>query len=402
MRITRIPVVVWVKRSAIVALLVAIAGAIVWSLLPKPVPVEVVAITRGPLTVTVDEDGRARVEDRYTIAAPLAGTLARIELDPGDSISAGGVVARIAPVPPPLLDVRSRRELEGQVAVARARQAQAAAVVERAQANHRYQATELDRVRKLVERGALAGVELERQELAADVARRELESARFGAAIAADELATARALVARLGEPAAEGDEVVVRAPVSGQVLRVIAPSAGVVAPGTPLVEVGDPSRLEIVVDVLTADAAEIERGTAVELSGWGGPALRGVVRLVEPSAVTRVSALGVEEQRVAVVVDLLDPPSSWRGLGDGWRVDARITVWSAPDVVQVPLGALFRDEASWAVYVVEGGRARLRRIDLGRRGTSLAEVTQGLSPGERVIFHPSERVAAGTRVVTE
>ena len=402
MRITRIPVVVWVKRSAVAAILVAIAGAIVWSLLPEPVPVEAVTIARGPLTVTVDEDGQARVQDRYTIAAPLVGTLARIELDPGDSMSAGAVVARIAPVPPPLLDVRSRREIEGQVAVARARQAQAAAVVERAQANQRYQASELARVRKLVERGALAGVELERQELAADVARRELESARFGGAIAADELATARALLARMQQPGAEGDEVVVRSPVSGRVLRVIAQSAGVVAPGTPLVEVGDPSRLEVVVDVLTADAADIEPGTPVALTGWGGPPLRGAVRLVEPSAVTRVSALGVEEQRVAVVIDLLDPPSAWRGLGDGWRVDARIAVWSAPDVVQVPLGALFRDEESWAVYVVAGGRARLRRIDLGRRGESLAEVKQGLAPGERVVFHPSERVADGTRVVVD
>lgn len=402
MRITRIPVVVWVKRSAVAAILVAIAGAIVWSLLPEPVPVEAVTIARGPLTVTVDEDGQARVQDRYTIAAPLVGTLARIELEPGDSLSAGAVVARIAPVPPPLLDVRSRREIEGQVAVARARQAQAAAVVERAQANQRYQASELARVRKLVERGALAGVELERQELAADVARRELESARFGGAIAADELATARALLARMQQPGAEGDEVVVRSPVSGRVLRVIAQSAGVVAPGTPLVEVGDPSRLEIVVDVLTADAADIEAGTPVELTGWGGPPLRGAVRLVEPSAVTRVSALGVEEQRVAVVIDLLDPPSAWRGLGDGWRVDARIAVWSAPDVVQVPLGALFRDDDSWAVYVVADGRARLRRIDLGRRGESLAEVKQGLAPGERVVFHPSERVADGTRIVVD
>jgi HlyD family secretion protein len=402
MRITRIPVLTWVKRSAVAAILVAIAGAIAWSLLPKPVPVEAVTIARGPLTVTVDEDGRARVDDRYTIAAPVAGTLARIALEPGDTVSAGAVVARIVPVPPPLLDARTRREIEGQVAVARARQAQTLSVIERAEANRKYQDSELARVRGLVERGVLAGAELERQELTTSVATREVESARFGAAIAADELATARALVARLDQPGRDGDEVIVRSPVSGRVLRVIAQSEGVVAPATPLVEIGDPARLEVVVDVLTADAAAIEPATPVELTGWGGPPLRAAVRLVEPSAVTRVSALGVEEQRVAVVVDLLDPPAQWRGLGDGWRVDARIAVWSAPDVVQVPLGALFRDEESWAVYILRDGRARLRRIELGRRGQAHAEVRGGLVPGERVVFHPSERVTDGARVVVD
>ncbi|MBZ0238443.1 MAG: HlyD family efflux transporter periplasmic adaptor subunit, partial [Deltaproteobacteria bacterium] len=179
--------------------------------------------------------------------------------------------------------------------------------------------------------------------------------------------------------------------------------SERIVAAGTPLVEIGDPAALEIVTDVLSRDAVGVTAGTPVWIEDWGGPgALEGRVRRVEPSGFTKVSALGVEEQRVAVVIDLLDPPSAWRGLGDGWRVDARIAVWSAPDVVQVPLGALFRDEESWAVYVVAGGRARLRRIDLGRRGESLAEVKQGLAPGERVVFHPSERVADGTRVVVD
>jgi HlyD family secretion protein len=341
----------------------------------------------------------ARVQDRYVVAAPLAGTLARIELHPGDSVAAGAVIARIAPLPPPLLDARSRSDVEGRVAVARARVKQAGAAVARATASHDYAAAELARVRGLVERGALPGAELERHQLAADLAGRELESARFGAAIAADELATARALATRLVEGSVADEEIVVRAPVGGRVLRVLAESEGAVAPGTPLVELGDPARLELVIDVLTADAAEIVAGAPVELTGWGGAPLHGAVRLVEPSATTRVSALGVEEQRVAVIVDLVDPPATWRGLGDGWRIEARIVTWSAPSVLQVPLGALFRDGERWAVYVVDAGRARLRHVELGHRGSADAEVTSGLEAGQRVIFHPSERVRDGVRV---
>lgn len=399
MHATRSLIFAWVKRGVLAAVLVAIGAAIVWALLPKPAPVETAVVRRGPLTVTVDEDGRARVQDRYVVVAPLAGTLARIELHPGDAVAAGAELARIAPSPPPLLDTRTRRELDGRIAIARARQRQAGTAVARAEAARQYADTELERTARLADRGGVAGAERDRQQLSADLAARELESARFGAAIAADELATALALAARLGKPATDGEELAVRAPVPGLVLRVITASEGAVGPGTPLVELGDPARLEIVIDVLTADAARIARGAAVELTGWGGPALRGAVRLVEPSATTRVSALGVEEQRVAVIVDLLDPPSAWHGLGDGWRVEARIVVAAAAEVTLVPLAAVFRDGDGWAVYAVEGGRARLRRVVLGRRSATDAEVESGLAPGARVIFHPGERIADGVRV---
>lgn len=399
MRITRHLLFASVRRLAVAAVGIAIAAAIAWSLVPRPAPVETAVVRRGPLAVAVREDGRARVQDRYVVTAPLAGTLARIELEPGDAVTAGAPLARIAPLPPPLLDARARGEVDGRVAIARARRKQAAAAVARAEATQRFAADELARARVLAGRGAVPGAERARHELAADVAARELESARFGAAIAADELQTALALAARLGKRPPADEELVVRAPVAGRVLRVLAASEGAVGPGTPLVELGDPDRLEVVVDVLTADAAAIEPGAPVELDGWGGGTLRAVVRRVEPSATTRVSALGVEEQRVAVVVDLLDPPAARRGLGDGWRVEARIVTWSAPDVVLVPLAALFRDGDGWAVYAVEGGRARLRRVELGRRGAADGEVRAGLAPGERVIFHPGERIADGVRV---
>ena len=397
MRIAGIPMSRWVKRIAVALALVGIIGIIVWSLVPQPVPVETRTIARGDLTVTVDEEGRARVRDRHVLTAPLAGTLGRIELDPGDAVAVGDMIARIAPMPAPLLDERSRSELEGRVAIGQARVKQAGTAVAGAETRARFADDELARARTLAEKNAAPRVELERAELAAELARRELESARFAAAVAADELATARAMARRRARGG--GEEVEVRAPVAGVVLRVLAPDAGAVAPGTPLVEIGDPARLELAIDVLTADAVEIAPGAPAAIVGWGGPALDAVVRRVEPSATTRISALGVEEQRVLVIADLVDPPSAWAGLGDGWRIEAEITTWEGEDLLIVPLAALFRDGEAWAVYVVEDGRARLRHVEIGRRNDSAAEVLGGLAAGDEVILHPSERVDEGVRV---
>jgi HlyD family secretion protein len=394
----RTPLLRWLKRLAVVAVLATIAGVIAWSFVPKPVPVETARVVRGPFEVTVDEDGRARVQDRYIIAAPLAGTIARLELHPGDSVAAGAVIARLAPLPSPLLDTRSRAELDGRLGAARARRKQAAATVRRAEAAAAYARTELARAERLAREGAAPGAELDRRRLEADVAARDLDSARFAAAVADDELATAQALIARLGRRAVADEELVVRAPVAGRVLRVFAESEGAIAPGTPLVEIGDPTRLEVVADLLTADAVAVRPGAPVTIAGWGGAPLAGTVRLVEPSATTRISALGVEEQRVAVVVDLADGEQA-RGLGDGWRVEVRIVTWSGDDVVQVPLGALFRDGDRWAVFIVDDGRAVQRWLELGQRGTMTAEVVTGLAPGDAVILHPTERVTPGVRV---
>ncbi len=398
MRIAGIPVSRWIKRIAIGAALLGIVAVIAWSLVPRPVPVETGVIARQTLTVTVDEDGRARVRDRYVVTAPLAGTLARIELDPGVEVVAGDVIARIAPMPAPLLDARSRTELDGRVAIAQARVRQVTAAVGRAETSAAYADSERARMELLAGQGAVAGIAAERARLEADLASRTLESVRFEASIARDELATARALAKR----AAKGggaEEISVLAPVAGQVLRVFASDEGTIGPGTPLVELGDRARLEIAIDVLTADAVEIRPGAAVELTGWGGAPLRAVIRLVEPSATTRISALGVEEQRVLVIADLVDPPGAWHGLGDGWRVEARITTYTAEDRLTVPLAALVRDGAAWAVYVVADGRAHRRRVELGRRNAQVADVLDGLAEGERVVLHPSERITDGTRV---
>jgi len=387
----------WIKRIVVLLVLVAIAAALVWSMLPKPVPAQTAAVTRGPLEVTVDEDGRARVHDRHVVVAPLAGLLGRIELHAGDAVTEETVVARIAPMASPLLDVRSRKELEGRLAIARAQRRQVLSVVERARTAADYARQEAERGQALAAKGALPTAERDRRNLEADIAARDLDSARFAASVAANEVRTVEGLLARATSGSKE--DVEVRAPITGQVLRVFTESEGVVQPGTPLVEVGDRSRLEIAADVLTADAVGIRPGADVSIEAWGGPPLVGIVRLVEPSAVTKISALGVEEQRVVVVIDLCDEPGAWAALGDGWRVEVRIVTWKGDDVVTVPLGAVFRAGEAWAVFVVEDGRARRRLVELGQRSGAAAEVLSGLAEGERVILHPSERIRDDVRV---
>lgn len=387
----------WISRLLLVAVIAAIVVALAWSMWPRPIPVEVATIARAPLRITVVEEGRARVEDRYLVTAPLAGTLARLELVPGDAVAAGAVIARIAPLPTPLLDARTKTELTGRVDVARAQRRQAEAALERARVAAEFATRERERLAGLVASRAVPGIELERADLTAQVAGRDLASARFALAVADHGVTTAAAMAARAGRGG--DDEVVVVAPVSGQVLRVDTVSAGVVAPGTPLVELGDPQRLELVAEVLTADAVAIRPGATVAITGWGGAPLAGRVRRVEPSAITRVSALGVEEQRVAVVIDLTAAPAAWAGLGDGWRVEVEIVTVELPEVIAVPLGALRRDGDGWSAFAIVDGQARRRRLTLGQRNRDAAEVTAGLSAGERVILHPGERITDGVRV---
>jgi len=258
----------------------------------------------------------------------------------------------------------------------------------------------MERLRRLGAAGAVAAHDVTVAEFADRSRRDELASSQFAARAAEYELANARAVLARATQAAPSGDEIDVRTPVRGRVLRVLQASGGVVTAGTALVEVGDTTALEIVVDLLTADAAQVLPNAAVRVEGWGGDALNGHVRMVEPSAFTRVSALGVEEQRVNAIVDLYEPPERWRALGDGWRVEARITVWEADRVTAVPLGALFRRAGDWCVFVVENGRARRRAVAVGHRGGDRVEVTRGVRDGERVIVHPPDRLEDGEAVV--
>lgn len=379
--------------------LAAVAG-IVWLLMPRAIPVETVAVTRGRFVATVEEDGKTRVRQRYVVAAPLAGQLTRVRLKAGDAVGEGDIVAAILPPPAPLLDPRSRREAEERLGIAEAALERSKATVERAQAQATQAKAELDRTRALTATGASTAQALERAELAQRVADRDLRAAEFENHAAGHELVQAKALLGRYGDDTGPAEPWNVTAPVSGVVLKVVQESATAVQSGMPLMEIGDPRDIEIVTDVLSTDAVEIRPGADVAIDHWGGPGiLSGKVARVEPSAFTKISTLGVEEQRVNVRIDLLSPLQQWSGLGDGYRVDTRITVYAKDDIEIIPAGALFRRGDGWSVYVVENDRAAFRAVDVLRRSGGFAAIGKGLQPGERVIVYPGDQVSAGVRV---
>ncbi len=374
----------------------------VWAILPKPITVETATVTKGNFVATVDEDGKTRIRERYVVAAPLAGRLTRVRLKAGDAVKADEVMATIMPTPAPMLDPRAREEAEQRLGTAEAARERTRAMVERAQAHTAQAKRDLDRVRSLVETGASTVQALERAETAMRLADRELRAAEFQDHATEHEVEQAKALLAQYqnGSAGKPPERWNVTAPVSGLVLNVTQESETVVEPGTPILTIGDPRDLEVVIDVLSTDAVEIKPGAQVAIEHWGGPGeLAGRVRRVEPAAFTKISTLGVEEQRVNVLIDIVSPEKDWAGLGDAYQVDARITVLSRDSAIIVPSGALFRTGEIWNVYVVKDGRAQLRPVNLLRRSGRFAAITEGLQPGDRVIVYPSDQIAAGVRV---
>jgi HlyD family secretion protein len=380
---------------------VAAVALLVWSVLPQPIPVETAIVTTGRFVATVDEDGKTRIRERYVMAAPLAGRLSRVSLKAGDPIEAGAVVATILPSPAPLLDPRSRREAEERLGAAEAALERTKALIERARAQAAQADSELARARALMERGATTAQTLERAELAKQVADRDLRAAEFQHHAAEHELDQARALLARYSAGDKELTERwALTAPVSGVVLKIAQESETIVLPGAPILEIGDPRDLEVVIDVLSTDAVEIRPGAEVTIENWGGQGvLAGRVRRVEPAAFTKISTLGVEEQRVNVLADLVSPPAQSAGLGDAFQVDARIAVFTQENATIVPAGALFRRGESFGLYVVEGDRAQVRNVTLLRRSGRVAAIATGLAAGERVIVYPSDSVTPGARI---
>lgn len=385
------------KRILWIALGLGVVALLVMAFLPKPVQVETAAVTRGPMEMTLEAEGQTRIHDLFVIAAPVSGRLDRIDLEAGDIVQAGRAVATIRPAQ---LDALQRREVEGRIAAAEANMRQAAAGAERLAAALEQAGRERDRAAMLEGAGSLARQDRERAENASVETAKEFEAARYRAQAAAYEAAIARA--GRLAYAGGSRTAVVLRAPASGRVLRVLERSERPVAAGTPILQLGDPAGLEVVVDVLSSDAVGIANGAEVRIIGWGGDsALRARVKYVEPAAFTKISALGVEEQRVNVIAELLEVPPR---LGDGFRVDARIVLWSAPSVLKVPTSALFRNGGGrngggWSVFVVQDGKARQTAITLGKRNAFEAEVLGGLREGMRVIAHPSDNVADGVSV---
>jgi HlyD family secretion protein len=386
----------WAKRGGGAAASLVVVAGLIYAWLPKPVMVDTGLVRRGPLDVEVDEDGQTRVRERFVVLASITGNLQRIEIDPGAAVAAGDVIARIEPPAAALLDERSRREAVARVAAAVARQRAADIAVARGRLARDAAVREAARSRTLDQRSAIPASERERADDQEQLAIRDLAAAEAARAGAEAEAAAARALIVEGASSGAPRTTAVI-APAPGRVLRIVRDSAGPVAAGAPLLELGDPRALEVVVDVLSSDAARIAPGMPVAIEAWGGDQpLRGEVRRIEPSAFTRISALGVEEQRVKVIAAITDPPVV---LGDGFRVEARIFTWRGAGVVTVPASAVFRDREQWAVYTAEDGRARLRPVQLGHRGRLDVEIAGGPAVGAVVILSPSDRIGDGIAI---
>jgi HlyD family secretion protein len=393
------------RRIFAVVLALLIAGAMAVALAPKPQVAEAGKVTRGQLVVMVSGDGKTRIKDRFVISASVGGQMPRIELHPGDRIKLGATLTQITPIEPPLLDVRARAEAEAQARTARAAIGQAEARVRVAQTALQQAQADSARVKALSERGSVARVELDAAEFRVRAAQAEVESAQFGARVARFELQTAEASLVRMkpstpGEKKADEVSVTIESPVDGVVLRVFHESAGLIQPGSQILEIGDPSALEIVVDLLSTDAVAVRPGATVRVERWGGEVpLEARVRLIEPSGFTKVSALGIEEQRVNVVADFTGSPEERKTLGDGYRVVTRIVLWEKADAIKVPQTALFRRGERWAVFVLQDGHVRLRDVEIGKRSEWEAEVLSGLGEGDSVIIHPSDKLEDGARV---
>ncbi|MGE3959074.1 MAG: efflux RND transporter periplasmic adaptor subunit [Vicinamibacterales bacterium] len=380
--------------------ILVVAGLLAVALWPQTVPVETTTVARGPLLVTVDEEGRTRVRDRFVVAAPVSGRILRIELEPGDEVRAGDVVAQIRPEAPTLLDTRSRAEAEAALASARASSGRFRAEEQRARAALAQAERELARVRMLVAESLGTAQQLEAREADVRTIQEQVTAASFAARAAEAEVERAQARLAPPAPPDRGGRVVPVTSPVDGVVLKRVRESETVVPAGDALVEVGNPRQLEIVVDLLSLDAVRVKPGARVLVEQWGGDTtLDARVRRIEPSGFTKISALGVEEQRVNVILEFTDASEAWKALGDGYRVEARIVTWESPDVLKVPTGALVRTGEDWAVYVVRDGRARRVAVTLGHQNGQEAEVTGGVEPGAVLIQHPGDTIADGVRV---
>lgn len=390
----------WLNKSLLILLIVAIAALFVWAFLPKPVTVQVAEITRGPFQQVIEEDGKTRVRERYVVSAQLAGRLKRITLKAGDAVQPNQIVAEITPSAPAFIDARTERELTERVGSAEAGKARSLAEVARAQANLDKSRADLARVKKLAAGGFVSTTQLEQAELEMKVNARGLDATQQAAHAASHDLATARAALLQSRNGATSSRIWEVRAPVAGSVLKVVQESEGVVAIGTPLLEIGNPAEMEIVADVLSSDAVQIKPGAQVKIERWGKPEpLFARVRLVEPSAFTKISALGVEEQRVNVVMDITSPPEQWLGLSDGYKVDAKVVIFSTDNAVKLPVSALFRKDSQWSVFVATNGRAQERAVQITRRSGLEAIVENGLQPGEKVIVYPGDEMKPGVRL---
>lgn len=392
------------KRMIIWGSLALLIGAVLaFGLRPQPVLVEVATAERNAMQVIVEEEGKTRVKDRYVISAPVSGFIRRIEWKVGHQLEQNQLLTELEPLRSSVLDPRSRAEAEARIAAARSALLSAEEQVAAAKADAEHTASEFLRKQKLHKTQLISAEELSAVRAVDQRAQAMLRSAKFAVDVARYDLDAAGTLLKYSAAENGTGDlkeRVAIRAPVNGSLLKVHRESEGVVSAGTPLIELGDPGALEVAVDVLSFDAVQITPGVEVKINRWGGTPLEGYVRLVEPVGFTEISALGVEEQRVWVIVDITSNRQQWQSLGDGYRVEASFILWSEEDVLQIPNSALFRVNANWAVYVVEDDKARLQQVELGQRNGLYSQVLSGVNEHQQIIMHPDNSIEDGARVM--
>lgn len=390
------------KRWILIVVSLAALVLLVLALRPSPTVVNTAEVVAEPFTESVSEEGRTRLRDTYTVSAPIAGYLQRVRPEPGDEVEPGQVLFAMEPLPAPALDARSLEQARENLAAAQARRRNAEANLETVRAEAQFAESEYQRYQQLHDRGLVSTAEMERARAIRDRQQAARRAAEHAVEVAGFEVESARAVVeiASGQRPDEDQPRLEVRSPVGGVVLRRHRCCEGTIAAGEPVVDVGSLADLEVQVDLLSMVAVRVEPGMRVELTGWGGDeVLRATVRRVEPAGFTRISALGVEEQRVPVIIDFDDPARAWQTLGVGYRVEARFVLWEEEGVLQVPTSSLFRVRDQWRVFVIENGRARSREVEPGRRSGLRAQILSGLNRGERVITHPGDRVTEGVRV---
>ncbi|XKH01108.1 HlyD family efflux transporter periplasmic adaptor subunit [Marinobacter nauticus] len=390
------------KRIFWAVLAVFAVAAFVFVLRPEPVWVDLATVERGPMEVTLLEEGKTRVKDRYQVSSPVTGYLHRPQLDVGDPVIPGELLTWVDPMPAGILDARSRAEAEARVEAARAALESIRQKVAAAEAEADFAQAEYQRLQRLEDSRFVSAEQLQQARTTASRADAILRSARFDEEVAKHELAAAqtRLQISAANENGEKPSErVAVRSPVNGAVLNLSRESEGVIQAGEPILEVGDPGALEVVVDVLSFDAVKLSPGTPARLSGWGGPILEAVVRRVEPVGFEDVSALGVEEQRVQVIADIVSPREQWAQLGDGYRVDADFILWQSDDTLQVPTSAVFKRNGSPSVFVVRDGVAAMQSLTTGQSNGLTTAITDGVSEGEQVVRHPGRELSDGDRI---
>lgn len=386
----------------IIIVTIVVILAILYGFMPRPVPVDLVKASRGPLRVTIEEEGKTRVKDRFIISAPVAGFMQRVELEIGDTVKKGQTLVKLEPLRSNVLDPRSLAAAEAEVSSAEAALKVAEEKARATGADEKYAKSKLERMKKLYEGGYISKNDMDLAETEAKRTEANRLSAEAEVKVAQFELDKARTA---LRYSAAEGTRnsksiVLVSSPVNGRVLKIHRKSEGVVNSGEALIDIGDPKTLEVKIEVLSANAVNIKPGTLVLFERWGGDsALSGRVRVVEPAGFTKISSLGVEEQRVPIIADITSLPESWQRLGEGYSVEARFIIWEGKDVLQIPASALFHKGESWAVFIAKNGRAQQREVKVGHRTGLTAEILSGLAEGEDVIAHPDDSIKEGTRI---